>query len=218
METHPYKPFVPKCATKLILGSLPPWRFTVDDDQEVNKLKNLQDGDIDFYYGSRSNRFWMILSEVFKLKSPDTPDKIKMLLRNRKIAISDVVHRCRREPPRSALDQDLRNVEFNHGIKDILIKNPSIKTILFTSLFVEKLFHESFSAFAEKDNSNKGIILQDDGRRIKTVVLYSPSNMAIRGIRLNKEFKLRKSKDRHFTENDFRIERYRKFLCNKNFT
>ncbi|HCE42048.1 MAG TPA: hypothetical protein DET40_00685 [Lentisphaeria bacterium] len=212
METHPYRPFVPKGATRLILGSLPPWRFTVDDAPAENRLKTLKDGDIDFYYGSRSNKFWIILSEVFNSGRLDSSDKIKKLLGNRKIAISDVVRRCRRLPARSALDQNLKDIEFNHGIKDMLIKNPSIRTIIFTSAFVERIFYRYFPVDVEKYNKQKTFILPDDGRRIKTIVLYSPSNMAVRGIRLNKEFKLRKSQDRHFTENDFRIGQYRKFF------
>lgn len=212
METHPYKAFVPKGAEKLILGSIPPWRFTVDDNPAVNKLKELQPGDIDFAYGSRINRLWKILSDVFKTGSLDSPEKIKLLLRNRKIAISDVVHRCRRIPEKSALDQNLKDIEFNHSIKEILTDNSSIRTILFTSAFVEKLFFKYFSVRTEKHKGHKSFILPHDGRRIRTAVLYSPSNMALRGIRQNKEFKLRNSQDGRFSADDFRAEQYRQLL------
>ncbi len=213
METHPYMPFVPKGASKLILGSLPPWRFTIDDDPAVNKLKILRDGDIDFYYGSRSNRFWMILSEVFNSGKLNTSDKIKLLLRNRKIAISDVVHRCRREPAQSALDQNLKDIEFNNDIRNILMRNHSISTLLFTSSFVERIFYKYFPVKPDKHNKQKSFILPDTERRIMTLVLYSPSNMACRGIRQSPTFKLRKSQDMNFNENDLRTEQYRKFLC-----
>ena len=212
METHPYKPFVPGGAEKLILGSIPPWRFTIDDNPDANKFKKLQHGDIDFAYGSRNNRFWMILSEVFDAESLDTPGKIKCLLRKNKIAISDVVHRCRRIPERSALDQNLKDIEFNNSIKETLINNPSISTILFTSGFAERIFYKCFSVKPEKYDKHKMFILPDDGRRIKTVILYSPSNMALRGIKLSKEFKMRNSQNRHCTANDFRTEQYRRLL------
>ncbi len=213
METHPYRPFVPEGAGKLVLGSIPPWRFTFADSPAENRLKALKDGDIDFYYGSRSNRFWMIFSAVFKAGKLDSAEKIKVLLRREKIAMSDVVHRCRRIPARSALDQNLRDIQFNHGLREILAKNKSIKEILFTSSFVERIFYRSFSAAAEKDISRKCFILPDDGRRIRTAVLYSPSNMALRGIRMSKAFKLRSSQaSSNYTANDFRIEQYRKFF------
>ncbi len=212
METHPYKAFVPEGAEKLILGSIPPWRFTVDDNPDVNKLKKLQDGDIDFAYGSRNNRLWAILSDVFGTGPLDSSGKIKQLLRNRKIAISDVVHRCRRVPEKSALDQNLKDIEFNHSIREILAGNPSITWILFTSAFVERLFYKYFSVKPEKYNGYKVFILPDDGRKIETAVLYSPSNMALRGIRQNRDFKLRNSQNRHLSADDFRTEQYRRLF------
>ena len=211
-ETHPYKAFVPQGAEKLILGSIPPWRFTVDDNPEVNKLKKLQDGDIDFAYGSRSNRLWAILSDVFETGPLDSSGKIKKFLLKKKIAISDVVHRCRRVPGRSALDQNLKEIEFNHSIIEILKNNPSIRTILFTSAFVERLFFKYFPVRTEKYNGYKIFIMPDDGRRVSTAILYSPSNMALRGIRQNREFKLRNSQKRHFSADEFRTEQYRGFL------
>lgn len=215
METHPYKAFVPKGAEKLILGSLPPWRFTVDDNPAINKLKELQPGDIDFAYGSRSNRLWKILSGVFNAGSIDTPDKIKHMLNKNKIAISDAIHRCRRVPDRSALDQNLKDIEFNHSIRDILTATPTIKTILFTSSFVERLFYKYFPVKPEKHKVYKVFILPGEGRKIKTAVLYSPSNMALRGIKLSKEFRSRNLSDRDFTASDFRTEQYRRlFLGN----
>ncbi|MFA6293720.1 MAG: hypothetical protein WC637_18170 [Victivallales bacterium] len=212
METHPYRPFVPKGAEKLILGSIPPWRFTVDDNPDVNRLKKLQRGDIDFAYGSRNNKLWAILSDVFEAGPLDTSAKIKQLLRKRKIAISDVVRRCRRVPEKSALDQNLKDIEFNHSIREILADNPPITEILFTSTFVERLFYQCFSVKPEKYNGYKVFILPDDGRRIRTAVLYSPSNMALRGIRQNSEFKLRNSQDVRFSADGFRMEQYRRLL------
>ena len=212
METHPYKAFVPKGAEKIILGSIPPWRFTVDDSPDASKQKKLHPGDIDFAYGSKNNKLWIILSEVFNAGRLDSSDKIIKMLSKNKIAISDVVHRCRRIPERSALDQNLKDIEFNHSIKGILINNPSISTILFTSSFVERLFYKYFSVKPEKYDKYRTFILPNDGRKIKTIVLYSPSNMALRGIGQSGEFKLRNSQDRHFSPSDFRTEQYRQLL------
>ncbi|MBD5164574.1 hypothetical protein [Helicobacter sp.] len=74
METisiHPYKPHICQGATKLIIGTIPPYRFC------TNGIKKLDDGDIDFYYGSRDNYFWDLMSEITnqKLQHKKTPKK-----------------------------------------------------------------------------------------------------------------------------------------------
>ena len=211
-ETHPYSAFVPKGAVKLILGSIPPWRFTVDDNPDVNKLKKLQPGDIDFAYGSRNNRFWKILSRVFNAGELDSAGKIREMLSENKLAVSDVVRRCRRVPGRSALDQSLKDIEFNHSIGEILRDNPSIGTILFTSAFAERIFYRHFPFKTEKRGVCKVFTMPDDGRKIKTAVLYSPSNMALRGIRQAKEFKMRNSQNGKCSADEIRTEQYRKLL------
>ena len=46
-HTHPYEPFIPENATKLIVGTLPPPRFTTGE---------LKEGDVNFCYGSRDGQ------------------------------------------------------------------------------------------------------------------------------------------------------------------
>ena len=55
---HPYPPFIPENATKLIVGTLPPPRFTTGE---------LKEGDVDFCYGSRDGQLWTILDKIFDL-------------------------------------------------------------------------------------------------------------------------------------------------------
>ena len=57
-HSHPYPPFIPNNATKLIVGTLPPPRFTTGD---------LKVGDVHFCYGSRDGQLWPILDRIFKL-------------------------------------------------------------------------------------------------------------------------------------------------------
>lgn len=58
VHKHPYKPFIPERATKLIVGTLPPPRFS---------MGNLKKGDVDFCYGSIDGQLWKILDEIFTL-------------------------------------------------------------------------------------------------------------------------------------------------------
>ena len=59
IHKHPYEPFIPKTATKLIVGTLPPPRFSIG---------NLKKGDVNFCYGSIDGQLWKILNEIFGLK------------------------------------------------------------------------------------------------------------------------------------------------------
>lgn len=61
---HPYGPFIPDGARKLIVGTLPPPRFT----QGL-----LREGDVDFCYGSRDGQLWPILDRIFHLNLDYAP-------------------------------------------------------------------------------------------------------------------------------------------------
>ena len=69
-HTHPYEPFIPENATKLIVGTLPPPRFTT---------RELKDGDVDFCYGSRDGLLWQVIDKVFALdlKFENTEEAVK---------------------------------------------------------------------------------------------------------------------------------------------
>lgn len=58
VHTHPYEPFLFTAATKLIVGTLPPPRFSQGD---------LKEGDVNWCYGSRDGQLWPILNRIFKL-------------------------------------------------------------------------------------------------------------------------------------------------------
>lgn len=55
---HPFPPYIPANATKLIVGTLPPPRFTTGD---------LKAGDVNFCYGSRDGQLWQIISRIYDL-------------------------------------------------------------------------------------------------------------------------------------------------------
>ena len=58
LHQHPYAPFIPDKATKLIVGTIPPPRFS------VGRLFN---EDVDFCYGSKYGLLWPILDDIFDL-------------------------------------------------------------------------------------------------------------------------------------------------------
>lgn len=53
---HPYKPYIPDGATKMIIGTTPPYRFC--------NGQALFDNDVNFYYGSRDNYFWELVEKA----------------------------------------------------------------------------------------------------------------------------------------------------------
>ncbi len=84
---HPYAPFNLKGATKLIVGTLPPPRFTTGI---------LKTGDVHFSYGSIDGQLWPILDRIFDLGLvyEDTDKAIQQrqdFLRSRQIGICDIV-------------------------------------------------------------------------------------------------------------------------------
>ena len=72
IHKHPYKPFIPENATKLIVGTLPPPRFS----KGIFKK-----GDVDFCYGSIDGQLWKILDEIFHLNLLFEPTKEAILER-----------------------------------------------------------------------------------------------------------------------------------------
>ena len=55
---HPFSPFIPKEATKLIVGTMPPPRFS---------LGELKKDDVNFCYGSIDGLLWPVLNTIFNL-------------------------------------------------------------------------------------------------------------------------------------------------------
>ncbi len=105
-HSHPYPPFIDKRTTKLIVGTLPPPRFTSGE---------LKEGDVDFCYGSRDGQLWPILNRIFELdlKFETTTEAIeqrKSFLRQRSIGICDIVASAERDKI-DASDMGMKNVK-----------------------------------------------------------------------------------------------------------
>lgn len=214
---HPYKPFIPENARKLIVGTLPPPRFTTGD---------LKEGDVDFCYGSRDGMLWVILDKLFdlNLNFENTARAIEQrehFLKKRGIGICDMVESSRRDKI-DASDLGMQQVEMRNMIQ-ILRDHPLIDTLLFTGgnskngpeYFFRRHLKEVGEDIKLKVISNEVPRVHQfvlDGRAINTVSLTAPSGSANRAIGSLDFYKGMKIKDPEFNTIDFRILQYKGYF------
>ncbi|GAA4318147.1 hypothetical protein GCM10023115_43900 [Pontixanthobacter gangjinensis] len=214
---HPFPPFIPENATKLIVGTLPPPRFT---------KRQLREDDVDFCYGSGDGQLWIILDRIFNLglKFENTPEAVeerKNFLRKRGIGICDVVESSRREKI-DASDLGMQKVQLRDMI-GILKEHPKVETLLFTGgnskngpeYFFRKYLKESDHDIKLKVVSKKSPRIHQfvlDGRLIKTVSLIAPSGAANIAVGSSQLYKDLKKKNPEFNTLDFRVLQYREFF------
>ncbi|MEX0274411.1 MAG: uracil-DNA glycosylase family protein, partial [Flavobacteriaceae bacterium] len=126
IHSHPYPPFLFKGVKKLIVGTLPPPRFT---------MGALKEGDVDFCYGSRDGQLWPILDRIFGLNLPfeTTEEAIaqrKDFLRRHQIGVCDIVATAHRTKI-DASDLGMQSVVLRDLI-GYLAEYPTVRTLLFT--------------------------------------------------------------------------------------
>jgi len=216
-HTHPYEPFIPENATKLIVGTLPPPRFTTGE---------LKVKDVDFCYGSRDGLLWPVLEKLFDLdlKFENTNEAIeqrKRFLIKRGIGICDVVQSSQRDNI-DASDLGMENVRLRNMI-EILRQHPKIDTLLFTGgnskNGPEYFFRKHLKQLPEEINLKviSGEVPRIyqfllEGRIIKTISLTAPSGSANRAIGSMKLYKTLKKKNSEFNTIDFRVLQYNGFF------
>lgn len=214
---HPYPPFIPKGATKLIVGTLPPPRFTTGD---------LKPRDIDFCYGSRDGQLWIILGEIFGVEwdwedMDHAVEQRIQLLNEHKIGICDMVEVAYRKKI-DASDIGIKKPEFR-PIIPILKKNKDVKMLLFTGgnskNGPEYMFRQYLKDFPEiklkpvrKDKVPRIYSFQLGKREIQTVSLTAPSGAANRAVGGMDLYKKLKAENPEFTTIDFRVMQYREFF------
>ncbi|AFL81452.1 G:T/U mismatch-specific DNA glycosylase [Aequorivita sublithincola DSM 14238] len=214
---HPYPPYIPETATKLIVGTLPPPRFTTGE---------LKEGDVDFCYGSRDGQLWTILDKIFglNLKFETTAEAIEQreyFLKKRGIGICDIVASARREKV-DASDIGMQEAELRDLVV-ILQQNPKIDTLLFTGgnskngpeyFFRRKLkeYNISLELVSNKVPRIHKFQLPENGRIVKTVSLIAPSGAANRAVGSLASYKKMKAEFPEKTTIDFRVEQYRPFF------
>lgn len=221
---HPYPPFIQPNTKKLIVGTLPPPRFSTGD---------LRDQDVNFCYGSHFNSLWLFLDKIYELnlrydQSDEAIEQRKQFLIAHQIGICDIVASAEREKI-SAADLGLTNIKLRN-ILGYLKEFPSVETLVFTGgnskngpeyFFRKHLkandlklklvsnevprIHE-FVMPTQKKNS------QTEPRVIKTVSLTSSSGAANISISRMPLYKQLKAKNPNFNPFDFRVMQYREFL------
>ncbi len=217
VHQHPYPPFLFPGVEKLIVGTLPPPRFST---------RMLKAGDVDFCYGSRDGQLWPILDRIFQLnlKFETTPEAItqrKNFLLQQKIGICDIVERAERQKV-DASDLGMENVELRE-ILHYLEAYPSVHTLLFTGgnskngpeyFFRKHLKHHKVT-LELLDNAVPRIhqfVHPATHKRIKTVSLIAPSGSANRAVGSLAAYKRVKDKNPEFNTLDFRVLQYEKFF------
>ncbi len=230
---HPYEPFIKNDTEKLIVGTLPPPRFSTGE---------LIKQDVDFCYGSYYNSLWLYLDKIHDLNLvfENTFEAIlqrKNFLIKHKIGVCDIVESCERDKI-DASDLGMQNIQLRDLI-GYLKQFPKVHTLLFTGgnskngpeYFFRKHLKEynlklevvsdvvprihQFELSCHVSASHSDEILrqaQNDKRIIKTVSLTSPSGSANRAIGSHPLYKKLKSQNSKFTTFDFRVMQYSKWF------
>ncbi|MER3373449.1 MAG: uracil-DNA glycosylase family protein [Allomuricauda sp.] len=226
LHTHPYEPFLFPEASKLIVGTLPPPRFTTGE---------LRKEDVDFCYGSCNGMLWPILDRIFdlNLKFENTAEAIAQrehFLKKQKIGVCDIVHSAEREKI-DASDLGMQNVVLR-DLVGYLQKYPNIDTLLFTGgnskngpeyFFRRQLKEHGLELEIVSDEvprihqfelplKSNDMSVRAQSRTIKTVSLTAPSGAANRAVGSLQLYKYLKGKNPKFNTLDFRVMQYREFF------
>lgn len=212
---HPYPPFIPEKATRLIVGTIPPPRFSFSE---------FYPEDVNFCYGSKYGQLWPVLDTIYDLKlnyrnDPSSVSQRKKFLTDFGIGICDIVECCHREK-RDASDLGMRNI-IMRDLLGFLKTHKGINTLLFMGgnskngpeyLFRRHLkkYGIQFDQLTAQNPRIHQFHLQK--RTIRTISLVSPSNAANRSIGANPVYKRAKLKNEKYTTLQFRIDQYREFF------
>lgn len=216
-HTHPYEPFLFTAATKLIVGTLPPPRFTTGD---------LKPDDVDFCYGSKNGQLWPILDKIFDLRLKyETTDfaaqQRKNFLLQRKIGVCDIVASAERDKV-DASDLGMQNIKLRNILK-YLEQCPNVDTLLFTGgnskngpeYFFRKHLKENDLALKVVSSIVPRIHTfthPKTKKQLKTVSLTAPSGAANRAVGSLDLYKKMKTENPDFNTVDFRVMQYQEFF------
>lgn len=233
VHKHPYEPYIHNDTEKLIVGTLPPPRFSTDD---------LLEKDVNFCYGSYYNSLWLFIDKIYNLKlrydnSQEAIEQRKQFLIKHKIGVCDIVDSCERQKI-DASDLGMQNIQLRDLI-GYLHKYPSVHTILFIggnskngpeyffrrhikpyNIKLEVVsdtvprIHQFDLSLVEKTRHAEldSVSHQHTSRIIKTVSLTSSSGAANRAIGSIPLYRKLKSENPKFTTFDFRVLQYRAFF------
>lgn len=121
MINHPIQPVYDENSKILILGSFPSVKFR----EQM------------FFYGHPQNRFWKVVSAVFKRPVPETIEEKREFLLSSKIALWDVIYSC---DIVGSSDSSIKNVVPND--LNIILCNADIKKIFVNGKTSEKYYNK----------------------------------------------------------------------------
>lgn len=212
---HPYQPFINKDTTKLVVGTLPPPRFSTGE---------LLEKDVNFCYGSYYNSLWLFIDNIHDLglrfdNSQQAINERKQFLIKHKIGVCDIVESAERDKI-DASDLGMQNIILR-DVLGYLKTYPNIDTLLFTGgnskngpeYFFRKHL-KTYDLKLELIHNEVPRIHQFEfyNKRIKTVSLTSGSGAANISISRIPLYKQLKAKNPDFNTFDFRIMQYREYL------
>ena len=231
-HTHPYKPFIKNDTTKLIVGTLPPPRFSTG---------KLLEKDVNFCYGSYYNSLWLFIDKIHGLNlrydnSNEAIEERKAFLIENKIGVCDIVDSAERDKI-DASDLGMKNIKLRNII-GYLDKYPNIDTLLFTGgnskngpEYFFRRHLKDYNLKMELVNNEVPRIhefklpvrlststaistssIQTPIRTIKTVSLTSGSGAANISISRIPLYKQLKAKNPKFNTFDYRVMQYREFF------
>lgn len=215
LHTHPYEPYNLEGATKLIVGTLPPPRFTTGE---------LNEKDVDFCYGSSNGQLWPILDNIFDLglvyeNTHQAIEQRKIFLLSRKIGVCDIVASAERTKI-DASDLGMQNAQLR-DMFGYLSKHPNINTLLFTGGNSKNGPEYFFRRKAKEHNIKLALVSNKvprihsftwEGHTVRTVSLTAPSGAANRAVGSLPLYKKLKSENPTFTTIDFRVMQYAPFF------
>lgn len=186
----------------LIIGTTPPWRFTLKQDG-TRRTKELLDEYIDFYYGAKKNNFWKIISIISQKYLKDR-GQIIQLCKEKGWLFADIINECYTNHNHSSEDKYLCIKSFNEEIFKI-ISESSIKIIYFTgesnaykwfksALQKNSNFEilEKFSEYPKMDIKHlpkfKILKIKNTNKKTPVIILPSPSGSANRGMSKTTEY------------------------------
>ncbi|MFD2543655.1 uracil-DNA glycosylase family protein [Lacinutrix gracilariae] len=215
LHEHPYQPFIQKDTKKLIVGTLPPPRFSVG---------TLLEKDVNFCYGSYYNSLWLYLDKIHNLNlrydnSQEAIEERKAFLIKHQIGVCDIVASAEREKI-DASDLGMQNIKLRNII-GYLKKHPSIETLLFIGGNSKNGPEYFFRKHIKEHSIQLELVCNEvprvhqfsiNKRIIKTVSLTSSSGSANRAIGSMPLYKQLKASNPKFNTFDFRVMQYQEYL------
>ncbi|GGK26375.1 hypothetical protein GCM10007962_20850 [Yeosuana aromativorans] len=201
--------------TKLIVGTLPPPRFSTG---------TLLEKDVDFCYGSYYNSLWLYIDTIHNLNlrydnSEEAVEQRQQFLIDHKIGVCDIVESCERDKI-DASDLGMQNIKLRNLI-GYLKQHPTIDTLLFTGgnskngpeyFFIKHIKDYNIKLEVVSNNIPRIHQFELNSRTIKTVSLTSASGSANRAIGSMPLYQQLKNSNPNFTTFDFRVMQYRAFF------